>query len=379
MRWVVYLDMDAFYASCELKRHPEMRGKPFAVSADPKGGHGRGVVLSASYEARAKGLRSAMPVSQAFGLCPEFSWVAPDFSYYEACSRSVMALLKARSPEARTFSIDEAAYPFESDDPQGVEAEARDLQTEVRSRVGLPCSIGVGPNLTIAKVASDKAKPGGVVVVPPDSVASFLAPLPVRALPGIGQVTESALQAEGAQTLGDLLRVPMERLRRPLGATAPSLRDLVRGKLREEPWPEEEGPRSVGAMSTFDVDTSDPREIFQELSRLAENLAEGVARQGRTFRTVTVRVRRSDFEQLQRSRTLPQRTDSAEALKRTALQLVEGILQEEGRRFRAAQAPLTEGPAPPGGSLRRFQVRTLGVSVSDLAQASSGQRRLDDL
>lgn len=378
VRWVVYLDMDAFYASCELKRHPELRGRPFAVSADPRGGAGRGVVLSASYEARAKGLRSAMPVSVAFGLCPEYAWVAPDFAFYEANSREVMALLRARSAESRSFSIDEAAYPYEAPSPEMAGAEARELQGRVRSLCDLPCSIGVAPTLTVAKIASDKAKPGGVVVVAPDSVADFLAPLPVRAIPGVGQVTEAALHEAGARTIADLARFPIERLRRPLGGMAGSMQALARGVVREEPWPEEEGPRSIGAMSTFDRDSSDPNEVRQEVGRLAQSLGEGIARRGRTFRTVTVRVRWSDFQQLQRSKSLPQRTDSAEALQRIVLQLTDGLLEEEFSRARGNLSSLTDGSGPSAPSARRFGVRTVGVSVSDLAEASPGQRRLDE-
>lgn len=377
MRWVVYLDLDAFYASCELKRHPELKGLPFAVSADPRGGHGRGVVLSASYEARAKGLRSAMPVSQAFSLCPDYAWLPPDFPFYEENSRAVMGLLRGRSPDARTFSIDEAAYPFEASERALVEAEAQALQLLVRRSCDLPCSIGVGPTLTVAKIASDRAKPGGVVVIPAGEVARFLAPLPVRAIPGVGQVTESALQQVGVHTIADLAAAPAERLRRPLGAAAASLQRLAKGTLAEEGWPEEEGPRSLGAMSTFDQDSSDPIEVRQELDRLARSLAEGVAKQGRTFRTVTVRIRRSDFQQFQRSRTLPQRTESEEALRRCVLQLVDAILEEEGRKVRATHPTLGEGGLSPPAVPRRWGVRTVGVSVSDLALVSSAQRRLD--
>jgi DNA polymerase IV (archaeal DinB-like DNA polymerase) len=379
VRWAVYVDMDAFYASCELKRHPELRGVPFAVSADPRGGAGRGVVLSASYEARAKGLRSAMPVSQAFALCPEYRWVLPDFAFYEENSRQVMALLRARSADSRSFSIDEAAYPFESISPSEVEVEAREVQRQVREACALPCSIGVAPTLTLAKIASDRAKPGGVVVIAPDSVATFLAPLPVRAIPGIGRVTEAALEAAAVRTLADLARTPVERLRRPLGGMAGSLHDLARGVVHEEPWPEEEGPRSRGAMSTFDRDTSEPSDVLSELDRLSRSLSESLAKEGRMFRTVTVRIRRSDFQQLQRSRTLPQRTADPGTLSRTVRQLAESVLQEERSRSRATQRPLSEPGNARGNAVRRFGVRTVGISVSDLAPSLGAQRSLDDL
>ncbi len=377
MRWVVYLDMDAFYVSCELKRHPELHGKVVAVSADPKGGKGRGVVLSASYEARALGLRSALPVSQAFALCPDYAWIPPDFPFYEENSREVMALLRERSAEARTFSIDEAAFRSEAPTPEAVEAEGRSLQREVRSRFDLPCSIGIGPTLTIAKIASDRAKPGGVVVVPPDSVQAFLAPLPVRSIPGIGKVTEAALAASGIRTIGEMAGAPIDRLRKALGGMAGAMHDLARGVVREEPWPEEEGPRSLGTMSTFDVDTSRVDEVRGELLRLCLSLSESVTKQGRWYRTVTVRLRASDFQQLQRSRTLPQRTASGELLARTATQLLDQLVGELEGRTHERHGSLSEPGVVPPSPARGWGVRTVGVSVSDLSEGSASQKRLD--
>ncbi|MDE1819802.1 MAG: DNA polymerase IV [Euryarchaeota archaeon] len=371
--------MDAFYVSCELKRRPELKGQPVAVSADPKGGKGRGVVLSASYEARKFGLRSALPVSQAYALCPSYIWVLPDFPFYEENSKDVMALLTARSPQARTFSIDEAAYPWEGGDPAGAEREGRELQKDVRERFDLPCSIGIGPSLTVAKIASDRAKPGGVVVVPPDSVRSFLASLPTRAIPGIGKVTEEELARVGVATIGQMAELPVERLRKALGAMAPGMSDLARGVVREEPWPDEEGPRSMGAMSTFDTDSSDPKEVREEVDRLARALAESVQRQGRRFRTVTLRVRRSDFQQLQRSRTLPQRTENTETLVRGALQLLDQVLSELAQDIRTPPPSLEEPPptGPPRSRPARWGIRTVGVSVADLAEGSPSQKSLD--
>lgn len=377
MRWCIYLDMDAFYVSCELKRHPELRGKPVAVSADPRGGKGRGVVLSASYEARKFGLRSALPVSQAYALCPSYVWIRPDFSFYEENSRSVMALLKQRTAEARVFSIDEAAYPFEAATPHEVEVEGLALQREVRTQFDLPSSIGIGPTLTVAKIASDRAKPGGVVVVPPDSLRAFLAPLPVRSVPGIGQVTETALGSVGVRTMGDMAVTSVDRLRRALGGLAAPMHDLACGVVREEPWPEEEGPRSLGTMSTFDVDASEASDVREELHRLCGSLSESVAKQGRRFRTVTLRLRTSDFQQLQRSRTLPHRTESAEVLGRTATMLLDQLLGEMEERARARPGSLADPGAVPRAEARAWGIRTVGISVSDLDEGSASQRSLD--
>lgn len=340
MRWVLYVDMDAFYLSCELKRHPELRGRPAAVAHDPAGG--RGVVLSASYEARALGLHSAMPTSQALKLAPHVVYLPPDFAFYESCSRDVMALLRARSADSRALSIDEAALPFETDDPSRAEAEARAVQRSIREVTQLPCSLGVAPTLRLGKMASDQAKPGGVVVIPPEGVAAIIGPLPVRAVPGVGRVTEETLAAMDVAVISDLLDVPLSRLREKLGSFGAELRGLAEGSWSPEPWPEETGPRSLGSMMTFPKDEGDPATIKREVGRLAENLVESVSRQGYLGRTVTVRVRFEDFEQIQRSRTLPHRTESPTAIASLAQELLGEVLPGDRRRVRTLSVTLSD-------------------------------------
>jgi DNA polymerase-4 len=357
MRWIVYVDMDAFYLSCELTRHPELKGEPALVAHDPKGGKGRGVVLSASYEARALGFRSAMPVRQAWAQREKVSWVLPDFPFYEALSSKVMAHLKEHCPLARSFSIDEAAYPLEGENAKGAEAEARALQQEIRARFSLPCSIGVSTSLPVSKIASDKAKPGGVVVVPPEGVATFLAPLPVKMLPGVGPVTEKALKDAGILVVQDINRVPLATLARTVGSMAGYLKALAEGAPREEPWPDELPPRSMGTMMTFDEDVRDEPTILREVTHMGESLVRGLRERSRLYRTVTVRVRWEDMSSTQRSRTVPHHTDSVETLSSASQGIVRSILSSEERAGRG--------------------VRTLGLTVGDLRPADTAQRRLD--
>ncbi len=370
MRGAVYVDMDAFYVSCELLRHPELQGTPVAVSADPKEGKGRGVVLSASYEARRFGLRSAQPVSQAWALCPTATYLRPDFPFYQECSRKVMALLKSRSELARAFSIDEAAYPYElpsiADEAEG---EGRTIQDRLRNELGLPSSVGIAPSLALAKIASDRAKPGGVVAVLPGEVPAFLSSLPVRAVPGIGPVTERGLASEGVTTVGELSELPPRELQRLLGSPRPSIVRWARGEVFEEPWPAEEGPRSLGAMHTFERDSADTEEIARGIDRLAEEILPSLRREQLTFRTVTIRVRFSDFSQVQRSRTLPGETEDAELLHREARTLLHELLRARRARTRSLGPEGNRGGPP--------RVRTIGVTVQGLRPLRRGQSRLD--
>ena len=366
---VVYVDMDAFYVACELLRHPELSGQPLVVSADPRAGRGRGVVLSASYEARRFGLRSALPVSQAWALCPQAIYLQPDFPHYEATSGLVMALLKERSPLARAFSIDEAAYPIPLEGRAEAQREGRAVQGEVRQRLGLPCSVGVAPNLTLAKMASDRAKPGGVVAVLPEEVPRFLAPLPVRSVPGVGPVTEQALASRQVRTIGDLVALSPRELKALLGSSDPGIVRMARGERVDSPWPAEEGPRSVGSMSTFDVDTEDAGALSRELQTLARRVAEEVHRRGFRFRTITLRVRFEDFTQVQRSQSLPRPTEAFDTLRRVA----ESLLKELLRQRRGAALSL--GPAPVAKVPRR--IRTLSLTVQGLREVPPGERPLE--
>ena len=205
--------MDSFYASVEMRERPEIRGKPVVVGADPRNGKGRGVVCTCSYEARGFGIRSAMPISQAFVLCPHAVFLPPDFPRYVQASADVMAILRSYGFTLQQVSIDEA---FLDVSRLGSFSAARELSSEikktVRTRLGLNCSIGVGPGKIVAKIASDFKKPDGLTVVEPADLEGFLAPLPVRKIPGIGKKSEADLLEIGIKTIGDLARYDIQSL-----------------------------------------------------------------------------------------------------------------------------------------------------------------------
>jgi DNA polymerase IV len=358
MRWVLYVDLDAFYVSCERRDRPELEGRPVIVGPDPSKGPTRGVVLSASYEARANGVHSAMPAARAAQLCPEAIWIGPDFEKYTRYSKEVRALLSTRFGRVLPLSIDEAALFVEADDASAIERIARDLQAQILQELHLPASLGAARSRTVAKIATDEAKPGGVVVVPPDGVEAFLAPLSVRAIPGVGPKTEAVLGEIGVQRIGELRSLPPP-VRRRLGRLGEELYRLARGEEpAEEAEPEVTGPQSRSADHTFDRDTDDPGEIEREILRLAEELAGSLAREKLGYRTPSIAIRWADFERTQRRRTLSGRQEGPEALREQSVRLFRALWASERR-----------------GRARR--VRTVSVGVENLSETVGKQVPLD--
>lgn len=360
MRYVLYLDLDAFYVSCELRERPELTGTPVIVGPDPKRGPTRGVVLSASYEARAKGVRSAMPVRQADLLCPEATWIPPDFDKYARVSGEVLAFLGRRFPRVRPMSIDEAALPVEVADPEEAGRMARELQAALRAEVGLPASIGAATTRLVAKIATDRAKPAGVVVVGPTplDVAQFLGPLGVRVVPGVGPKTEELLLKEGFRTLADLARGATPGLRHKLGAFGDELVQLARGTPPEEDEEETGLPRSRSVDRTLESDSDDLAVLSETLRTMAESLAAALREERLGYQTVTVAVRWEEFTRVQRSHTLPQIQTGAPPLAAAAEKLLREIWAHER-----------------GGSQRR--ARLLSVRAERLRPLRGRQANLD--
>jgi len=357
MAWTLYVDIDAYYVSCELRDRPELLGRPVIVGPDPRLGPTRGVVLSASYEARAFGVRSALPVGQALRLCPDAVWIPADHRKYEAVAHEVRAYLGRRFPRVVALSIDEAACEVEVAGPQEARAAGLALQASLRSDLRLPASIGASVHRVVAKIASDRAKPGGVVVVAPTETAAFLAPLPVRVVPGVGPKTAERLTQAGVTTIGDLLTARPAALRKAVGSFAFELLALARGEPAAHAA-DESGPRSRSAAETFLEDEGDPARLAEALQGLAVGLARSLAEEGLWFRSVTVAVRWENFEHGQRGRTLAASTDDPAVLATTAARLMTE-LRAKGL----------------GGAPRR--VRTLSLSVGRLSAAPPSQRRLD--
>jgi nucleotidyltransferase/DNA polymerase involved in DNA repair len=358
MRWCLYVDMDAFYVSVELRDRPDLRGTPVAVGPNPRDGHSRGVVLSASYEARKFGLRSALPVARAHVLCPAAVWIPPDFSKYEAAAKDVRRVLARFSPDVIPFSIDEAAVLVDLPTVEAVQELASQIQRTLSSELNLPCSIGASIFRTVAKIASDRAKPGGVVVVPPDKTAEFLAPLRVSVIPGVGPKTQAILEGLGIQAIGDLRSADAQPLLRRFGGFGEELRALAAGTPRETTEIEIGPPKSRSSDRTLEEDTRDPDVLDGVVRELAREAASSVRAEGFRYETVTLRLRWEDFQQVQHGRSLGAAREGSEAGVRESLRLLRELLQEE----RAG---------------RNRRVRLVSVRLGALQPMTGRQRRLD--
>ncbi|TYB36520.1 DNA polymerase IV [Micromonospora sp. AP08] len=313
---ILHVDMDAFFASVEVRRRPELRGQPVVV-----GGIGpRGVVSSASYEARRYGVRSAMPTARARALCPQAVYLPPDFTAYSAASRAVMRIFRDVTPLVEPLSLDEAFLDVAGARRLfGAPTEiARLIRRRVAEEQELTCSVGVAPSKFVAKLGSTRAKPDGLLVVPAARVLEFLHPLPVAALWGVGERSAEALQRLGLRTVGDLAEAPPGLLRRAVGeASAGHLHELAWGRDPRRVSPEHV-EKSIGAEVTFDTDVTDPAEIRRALLALAEKAGARLRAAGQVGRTVSLKVRLADFRTVSRSRTLGVPTDTAREMFDTA-------------------------------------------------------------
>jgi DNA polymerase-4 len=323
VRAILHVDMDAFFAAVEQRDRPELRGRPVIVGADPAGGRGRGVVSTASYEARRFGVGSAMPISQAWRLCPQGVYLPVDMDRYAHESERIMGILRRFSDRVEPVSIDEAFLDVTASarafgPPDEV---ARRIKSEVRAETDLTASVGVAISKLVAKIASDMRKPDGLVVVPPGEEASFLAPLPVRRLWGVGPKMEEALNALGVETIGDLARLPPDRLDRRLGTHGQDLQRLARGIDEREVVAEGEEAKSLGQEHTFDVDTADPDRLRAMLLSLADAVAARLRAHGLRARTLTLKYRDEAFRTSTHARTLPSGVDSGEGIFRVAAEL----------------------------------------------------------
>jgi DNA polymerase IV len=349
---VLHVDMDAFYASVEVRDRPGLRGKPVVVAALGT----RGVVLSATYEARAFGVRSAMPVTRARRICPQAVYIQPRHKLYSEVSREVMAIFRAVTPQVEPLSLDEAFLDVSGAlrrlrmTPAQV---ARRLRAQVAEQQAITCSVGVAPVKFVAKIASARCKPDGMLIVPADGVLDFLHPLPASALWGVGDKAEQVLARLGLSTIGDIAHIPEQTLQRELGAAAGShLWALAWGRDERRVIPARE-EKSVGAEETFAADIDDPEVIRRELLRLSDRTARALRDSGHVARTVTVKLRLASFKTITRSRTLPEPTDVARVIYATACALHEK-----------------------SGLDSRARLRLVGVRASGLRPASGASTQL---
>jgi len=328
-RWIIHADLDAFYASVEQLDHPELQGKPVIVGGPPEA---RGVVTTASYEARPFGVHSAMPMSRALRLCPQAVRVDPRFDRYAEVSRQVMAIFRSITPLVEPLSLDEAFLDVteQAEAYGGPEALARYIKERVKAETRLTVSVGVATNKTVAKIASDMRKPDGLVFVPRGQEARFLAPLPVRALWGIGPRAEQALHAAGIRTIGQLAQASRSVVERLFGSRGPMLQAMARG-IDDRPVVTQHERKSIGAENTFPHDLPDSPELRDELRRLAISVGERLRRKGTRARTVVVKLRYSNFKTITRQRSLPEATDDTEQILASANDLLDSVLREGDR------------------------------------------------
>jgi DNA polymerase-4 len=342
-RTIFHADLDAFYASVEQLDNPELRGKPVVVGGPPES---RGVVAAASYEAREFGIRSAMPMSQAVRRCTTLVRVPPRFDRYGELSREVMAIFRSLTPLIEPLSLDEAFLDVTNriDGGWAVEPLARHLKKRVRDDTGLVLSIGAGTNKSIAKVASDMGKPDGLVIVKPGREASFLAPLPARLLWGVGPKAEAKLRSAGLRTIGDVAEADAAVLERLVGSRGVQLGELSRG-IDERPVVAEQARKSIGAETTFPQDLPDGPQLRSALHTLSARVAERAQRDGKTPRTVVLKLRYADFRTITRQTTLAAPSNDGQVIANVVGGLLDSIVSP-GDEFRLIGVSCTQFVEP---------------------------------
>jgi DNA polymerase IV (DinB-like DNA polymerase) len=329
-RIIFHVDMDQFFAAVEEQLRPELKGKPVVVGADPKEGKGRGVVSTCNYEARKYGIKSGMPITRAWRLCPEATFLPLNIPLYLQVSSRIMNILRSYSEKFESWGLDEAFLDVSSS-VQNIE-QAKELASQIKKEVyekeGLSCSIGIGPNKLIAKIASDMQKPDGLTIVEEKDVKAFLEPLDVDRLLWVGKKTARKLNKLGIKTIGDLARYDPSVLVDKFGMLGTQLYLYAQGQDRSEVGFEGE-VKSIGRNITFEKDTSDWNLVLKVLYRLCEAVHKELDQNHFLFKTVTITVRYENFETHTHSKTLPFLTSRLEDIKKTANELLQPYLRPE--------------------------------------------------
>lgn len=337
-RWIMHVDMDAFFASVEQRDDPALQGKPVIVGGKSR----RSVVATASYEARAFGVHSAMPLSQAKRLCPHGCFVAPRFEAYREASDAIHQVMLHYADAYEPISLDEAFLDISGMGTQypTLGAIGRAIKEEIRSAVHLTASVGIAPNKFLAKMASDMKKPDGLCIIPYGREREVLAPLPVRRLWGVGEVTEKKLLAAGFRTIADIQEAPLEKLSALLGNQGTLLKDLSFG-IDERPVVSSRQVKSIGDESTYEYDLTDRQKIDREIAIHSDIVAQRLRRHDLAARTISLKIRFASFKTIMRSLSLEEGTNLQETIDSTCQTLLSRI-------------PLTEG------------IRLIGVTASNL-------------
>ncbi|MFD3656902.1 DNA polymerase IV [Streptomyces sp. NPDC058620] len=364
---ILHLDMDAFYASAEQAAKPSLRGKPVVV-----GGLGpRGVVATASYEARRFGVHSAMPMAQARRLAPNAAYLVPRFTLYRTVSDQVMGLLGRMSPLVEPLSLDEAFVDLEAGGVADDSASAREigeqLRTAIRAVTGLTGSVGLAGSKMIAKIASEEAKPDGLVLIEPGTERELLAPMSVRILPGVGPATGDHLRRAGMTTVRDLADAGEAELVRLLGKAHGASLHLMALGYDDRPVVAERDAKSVSVEDTFDVDLHDRVRVRTEVERLADRCVRRLRAAERSGRTVVLKVRRYDFSTLTRSETLRGPTDDPTVIREAAARLLEAVDTTGGVRLLGVGVT----------GLADFTQEDLFAQAADARNAATGPEQTD--
>jgi DNA polymerase IV (DinB-like DNA polymerase) len=349
----MHIDMDAFYASVEQRENPTLLAKPVIIGADPKDGKGRGVVAACSYEARKYGVHSAQPISQAYRLCPDGIYLRPNFELYETVSAETMSILRQFSEKLEQISIDEAFLDVTEKVTNFDEAAAlaATIKLTLKDRIKLTCSIGVAPNKSLAKIASDFKKPDGLTVVQPQRIQKFLAPLPVSKISGIGKKSYELLREKGISTIGDLAATHPSRLTEIFGKYGTQVWQIANG-IDDEEIVTSYSVKSISSEITFEEDTSDTKRITEAFSSLINDVHARTLSQDLLFRSIGIKVRFEDFSTYTRAKSHSRYTNE----KPTMEQFVKLLFKE----FDNAEK----------------KIRLVGVRVSNLKKADSGQETI---
>ncbi|RMF60736.1 MAG: DNA polymerase IV [Calditrichaeota bacterium] len=353
---IVHVDMDAFFASVEQLHNPSLRGKPVIVGADPRGGKGRGVVSTASYEARKYGVHSAMPISQAYKLCPHGVYLKPNGRLYKRYSELVMDILHQFTPRVQAISIDEAFL-----DVTGsvhlfgdVETLGREIKKRIYQQTGLTASVGIAPSKSVAKIASDFQKPDGLTIVPPNKVQEFLEPLEVTRLWGVGKKTFEVLSRMGIETVGQLRAYPLEVLEQKMGKMGAHLYRMANG-IDERDVHDRDEIKSVSHERTFGKDERELEVLTSTMLLLSEKVCSRLRKYGLKGKTVQLKVRYSDFSTFTRHKTLSDPTNLTEEVFNVSLNLFQEFVNQDKA------------------------IRLIGVGVSQLSSEKGGQITLWDI
>lgn len=345
--------MDSFFASVEMRENPNLIGKPVIVGADPKGGKGRGVVSTCSYEARKYGVHSGMPISRAYKLCSSAVYLPVNFTLYTRASENVMHILRSHAEKFQQVSIDEAYLDVSSIGSfEAAKELALKIKKEILEKEKLTSSIGVGPSKIVAKIASDYKKPDGLTVIEPSQVKDFLSPLPVRKILGVGKKTEAELKNIGIETIGQLANYDIQKLLPQFGKWSVYLRNLANG-IDDSEVREEEICKSISRETTFEEDTDDPQILNQIMDAIAEDVQKALLEEGFLFKALSIKVRYRGFITHTRAHTLEHFTDDINVMKDISKSLLKEFLNGK-------------------------KIRLIGIRLSNLEKARARQKSMEE-